>query len=126
MKLADPVAAQLLDLLDRDRGGDQAAGLRIVIESIEALAQPRRDARAAGTREAQYLRKARDGQDPRHERRVEAECGATITKAQKHPDVVEELRDGARRTRVDLALEIVQVRRRGTGLRVNLGVGGHG
>jgi len=52
MKLAHSVAAQLLDLFDRDRGGDQPACLRIIIETLEALTQPGGDAGATGACES--------------------------------------------------------------------------
>src|SRR5262249_35673074 len=125
MKLPYPVAAQLLDLLDRDRGGDQAACLGILIETVEALAQPRGNARPAGAGEFEDLRKARDREYPGNERRIDGERSATVTKAQEHPDVVEELRDGARCAGVDLALEVRKVRRRGRCLRVHLGIRRH-
>src|SRR5262249_4665615 len=95
MKLAHAVAAQLLHLLDRDRRSDQPPRLRIVLESFEALTQPDGDARATPLSKTQHLRKARDGKYPRHERRVDARCGAAIPKAQEDADIVEELRDRA-------------------------------
>ena len=67
---------------------------------------------AAARREAQHLREAGDRQDARDDRRGDARGGAAIAKAQERVRVVEELRDRAARARVDLALEVVEVRLR--------------
>src|SRR5204862_210405 len=47
VKIAHAVAPQRLDLLDRNAGGEQTAGVLIVIEAGKALVQPAGNARAA-------------------------------------------------------------------------------
>src|SRR6516165_644593 len=46
MKFGDSVINEVDDLLGRDRGGDQLAGRRIVIEPLEPFREPVRDRRA--------------------------------------------------------------------------------
>ena len=123
MKIAHPVAPQRLDLLDRDAGGEQTAGIRIVIETGKALVQPAGNARAAAFGKAPHLREAGDGQNARHQGRVHAGGRESVAKAQENARVVEELGDGAGRTGVDLALEVGQILRRRARLRMHLRVG---
>src|ERR1700690_2460272 len=98
MELMDSLAYQSLDLADRERRGDHAPGVRILLEPLEARAQPVRHERTATLREAQHLRHARDRQDAGDEAGRDPGGGAAVAEAQEHRSVEEELRDGARRT----------------------------
>ena len=53
MELLDAVLPQALHLLDRHVRGDHAARVRIVVEAVEARAQPVRNGRAAALGETQ-------------------------------------------------------------------------
>src|ERR1700722_9157975 len=83
MKLFDPMLAQALYLLDGHIRGNQAAGLRIVLQPVEALPQPHRHRRAATLGKAQQLREARDRQNAGHHPAGEAEGRPPNTKAKK-------------------------------------------
>src|SRR3954468_16995566 len=96
MKLVDAMPLQQVHLLDGHCGRDHLARLGVVLEPVEAVLEPVRDARAAALGEARDLREARDRQDARHDGRVDAARRALVAKAQEHLRVVEELRDGAR------------------------------
>src|SRR5688572_30017998 len=109
MELLDAVALQGVHLLDGHRRGDQLARFGIVLEPVEAVLQPVRDRGAAALGELRDLRETRDGQDARHDGRVDAARRATIAKAQEQIGVVEELRDGARSAGVDLAFQIAEI-----------------
>src|SRR5690349_6477568 len=109
MELLDAVALQRVDLLDGDGRRNQLARLGVVLEAVEAMLQPVGDRGAAALGEFRDLREARDRQDARHDRRVDAARRATIAEAQEHVGVIEELRDRARSARVDLALEVAKV-----------------
>src|SRR5690349_3682069 len=119
-------AVQRVDLLDGDGRRNQLARLGVVLEAVEAMLQPIGDRGAAALGEFRDLREARDRQDARHDRRVDAARRATIAEAQEHVGVIEELRDRARGARVDLALEIAQVGLEARRLRMFLRVGSHG
>ena len=122
VKIAHAVAGERLDLLDRNAGGDHAAGIVIVIESGKALVQPPGNVRAAAFGKAHHLREAGDGQNARHQGRAHAGRRAPIAKAQENAGVVEELGDSAGRAGVDLALEVIQIRSRRARLRMHLRV----
>src|ERR1700722_2553689 len=110
VEFAHAVSLQLLHLVDRNAGGDHAARLRIIVKSIEALAQPRGYAGSAALSEPRYLGEARDGEDPGNDSGCDARGCAAVTEAQERGGVVEKLRDGAAGAGVDLALEILQIR----------------
>src|SRR5665213_3776550 len=109
MKLIDTLAAERLDLSDRERRGDHAARLGIVLEPIETMPQPFGDLRPTSLGKAQHLRKTRDRQNTRHQAGANAGGRTAIAETQEHIGVEKELRDGAIGASVDLGLEIVQV-----------------
>src|ERR1700722_14878733 len=125
MKLLHTVLAQALHLFDRHIGGDHAARLGLIIQSVEALPQPRRHGCAAALSEAQQLGKARDRQDAGHQRHANARRHAALAIAQKHIGIEEELRDATPRARIDLALQILQIRLDAARFRVPLRVCRH-
>ena len=97
-------------LLDRDAGRDEIARLDILVEPFEAVAQPVRHRGAAVGGKPGHLRETRDRQDAWHDRRVDTRRGTSVTEIQEDVGVEEELRDRAARSRVDLALEVVEIR----------------
>src|ERR1700690_2238606 len=101
VKLADAVLTQALHLLDGHIRGDHAARIRIVLQSVEALAQPRRHGRAAAFGEAQELRKARDRQYAGNDVGTNAGAHAAIAVAQENIRKEEELGNGAARARAE-------------------------
>ena len=109
VELIDAMPLQHVHLLDRHRRGDELARLGIVFETVETVLQPVRDRRAATFGETRDLRESRDRQDTRHDRHDDSLGRAGIAETQEQFGVVEELRDRARRARIDLALEIVEV-----------------
>src|SRR6185295_12495163 len=125
MKLVDAMPLQHVHLLDRHGGRDHLAGLGVVLEPVEAMLEPLRDGRAATLGEARDLREARDRQDAGHDGRMDAARRALVTEAQEHLRVVEELRDGARSTRIDLALQVVEIELGARRLGMFLGIRGH-
>src|SRR5262249_17809342 len=120
VEIAHTVSYQRVHLFDGDTGGDEAAGLRILFQPMESIAQPRWNSRSATLGKTQHLRKTGDGQNPRNNRRGDSGSLASVAKTQEYIGVVEELGDGSRRARVDLAFEIVQIRTGGRCLRVHL------
>src|SRR5882724_12967343 len=70
MEFLDAVLAQALHLLDCNIRGDHAPRLRIVLQSVEALAQPCRHGCTATLGETLQLRKTRDRQNTRYEPRA--------------------------------------------------------
>src|SRR6185312_1892676 len=109
VKVTHAVSLQSLDLLDGDTGSNQTPCVRVVIEAVESFRQPARDAGAAAARHAQHLRKARDRQDARHDRRPYSGSGTRVAEADERLDVIKELRDRARGAGIQLALEVVEV-----------------
>ena len=126
VKLIDAVLTQLLHLLDGHIRGDHAARIRIILQSVEAAAQPIRHAGAAARGEAQQLRKARDGQDAGDDVDLDASRRAAIAIAQEQIRLEEELGDGAAGTGVDLALEILHFGVKPPGFRMAFRVGRDG
>ncbi len=55
MEFANAFVQQVLHLLDGDTRSDEAAGFRIVIETVETVLQPLGDRRATTFRESQNL-----------------------------------------------------------------------
>src|SRR5450759_1556787 len=109
VKLLDAVPAQTLHLIDRHVRRDHTARLRVLVQPIEASAQPSGNGGTTALRKAQQLRKARDRQNSRHDADPITRCGATIAIAQEHIRIEKELRNGAAGARVDFTLQVVQV-----------------
>src|SRR5512134_1205639 len=78
VELADAFAPQPRDLLDRDRGCDQPARLRVVFEALEALGEPVGHGRTAARGKPQQLRKPGDRQDAGNDRGPDAVPGASV------------------------------------------------
>ena len=112
-------------LLGGDVGGDQLAGVRIVLEPGEAGRQPGRDRRAALGREAARLLEVLHRHDARHDRDVDAAGSDAIDVAEVVVVVEEELRDRPVGAGVDLGGEHVEVGVDGRALGVLLGVRRH-
>src|SRR5688572_17989405 len=89
MELLDAVTLQHVDLLDGHRGRDQLARLGVVLQAIEAMFEPLRNARPATLRKSRDLREAGDRQDTGHDGRVDAARRATVAKTQEHIGVIE-------------------------------------
>src|SRR6202453_1625188 len=109
MELLDPVPAQVLHLFYRHIRGNHAPRLRIVIQPIEALTQPRRHGGAAALGKAQQLGKARDRQYSRHQARANSGGLAPIAVTQENIRIEEELRNRPAGTRIHLAFQVLQI-----------------
>src|SRR6266853_1221091 len=118
MEFLDAVFAQALDLFDRHVRGDHPPRLRIVIQSIEALAQPCRHGRTATIGKAQQLWKTRNRPNARYEPRANPRGGTSIAIPQKYVCLEEKLGDCTAGTSVHLAFQVLQVRIDAAGLRV--------
>ncbi len=94
-----------------------------VVQSLEQLVEPLRDARAAGLREAAGGGDVRDRQDARHDLDVHAGCGDLVLKTQEAVRREEKLRDRPVGAGVDLALQIVEIGPAIGGVGVDLGIG---
>src|SRR5690606_6069333 len=92
----------------------------ILLEALEALGQPRGDRGATARGEPGYLLEAVNGLDARNDRRRNPRGPRALDEAEVICIVEEHLRDGARRARIELALEIVDVRCPVRALRVLL------
>src|SRR5579863_3688171 len=83
MEFLDAVLAQALHLFDRHVRGNHPPRLRIVIQSVEALAQPCRHGCTATLGKAQQLWKTRDRQNTRYEPRANTGGRTSIAIPQK-------------------------------------------
>ncbi len=86
---------KILYLFYGDAGGNETAGLGVVIEAEKSELQPVGNRGATARGETQHLRKTRHGQDSRHDGDVDSRAVAPIAKAQERVEIVEELRDRA-------------------------------
>ena len=83
-------------LLDRDRGGDQLALVRVVVEPLEQLCEPLRNDRTATPGEACHGLEVGDRQDAGYHRDRQARLLQAVEKAEIGVGLEEELGDGAR------------------------------
>ena len=109
VKLLDAVPAQLLHLIDRHVRCDHAARLRILVQPIEAPAQPFGNGGTATLGKAEQLGKTGNRQNSRHDADANTRGDAAIAVAQERIRVEKELRDGAIGARVDFTLQVVQI-----------------
>ena len=83
VELVHPVRVQATALLGGDRGGDEAPGVGIVIETIEMPGHPIRDRSAAGRRHLFELGEIGDRQNARHDQHPDAGGLSAIAEPQK-------------------------------------------
>src|SRR3546814_8623625 len=102
----------------RHRGRDELARRGTVVEPVEQAAEPTGHCRPAHRRHALRLREIRHRQDSGHELRVETRGGRSVPETEEGFRLEAELRDGAARPRVELALQIVDIACRGGRLGV--------
>src|SRR5208337_4526136 len=96
------------------------------VQPVEPTTQPRRNGRTATLGEPQHLWKAGYRQDAGHYARANTGRDATVAIAQEHIRIKEKLGNGAVRTRIDLALQILQIRLDAVaGFRMALRIGGN-
>ena len=108
MKFVDAFGLQPAYLADGNAGSNHLACLCVVFESRKPLAQPVGHRCAASGGKFFELRETRNGQDPRHNRRIDT-CGSTaIAEVQEHVCFKKELRDGAGSTGIELALQFLE------------------
>ena len=105
------------------RVGDAEVGhrARVVDAHVELGDQVGRDHRAAHLRDAPDLAVVGDRHDPRHDRHVDADLARPRHEVVVEGVVEEQLRDQEARARVDLLLEVAQVRLGRLGVDVDLG-----
>src|SRR5271169_6547496 len=72
MEFGDAVSLQAAALLGGQRGGNQPAGVGIVVEAVEMRAHPGRDRSAAARRHALQLREIGDRQNTGYDRHLDA------------------------------------------------------
>ena len=124
MEFVDAVGLQAAALLGGQRGGDQPAGVGIVVEAVEMRAHPGRDRGAAGRRHALQLGEIGDRQDAGDDRHLDAGRAGAVAEAQEHVGVEKELRDRAAGAGVELGLQIVEVVAGAARRRMGFGIGG--
>src|SRR5690348_96708 len=118
MEVPNAARVELPAKLRRDRCSDQLARRGKIVEPFEQAVQPIRNARAAGPGEAARLRDIRDRKNSRHDLDVHARSRDGILETKETIRREEELRNRPVRPGVDLALEIVEVRLPGAGVRM--------
>ena len=123
VEIGDAAVDEIEHLLGGDRGGDELAGGRIVIEAVEALGQPIRHRGAAARRERLGLLEILHRQDAGHDRHVDAAGAHPVEIAEVVVVLEEELGDRARRAGIDLGREHVEVGldRRAVGMLFRIG-----
>ena len=99
VELGDAAVDQVDHLLGGDRGGDQLARGRIVIEPVEALGEPGRHRGAGARGEIGRRLEILHRQDARHDRDIDAARAHAVEIAEVEIVLEEELRDGAARRR---------------------------
>ena len=124
MQMRDAAVDEVDHLLGAYRRGDEAAGRRIVFETLEALGEPGGHARAGAAGEIGGLLEILHRHDARHDRDFDPRRGGDVEKAEIDGIVEEELGDRAVGAGVDLALQRLDVVQQGRALRVLFGIGG--
>src|SRR6185437_4116643 len=123
MKGIDAVLGELLHLAGRDGGGDQLAGLGVVVEALELVRQPRRHGGAGAGHEAARLLEIVHRHDARHHRDIDAARADAVEVAEVEIVVEEHLGNGAGGAGVDLGLQRVDVGIEARALRMLLRIG---
>ena len=123
MKFADAGASERHHLIGGGRRGDERMRFRIALQSLEAVGEPLRHARAGLFGEARDLLEIADRHDARHDRNRNAARPRLVEKAEIDVIVEKELRNGARRAGVDLRLQRVEILldRRAFGMSFRIG-----
>src|SRR6185312_15016640 len=102
MELVDALGMQAAAEVARDRGGDHAARLDVVVEAGEHVGQPRWHLRAAQPGHLLDTLEVRDRHDTRHDRHVDAGLRRGLAEAQEVVGLEEELGDAAIGAGIDL------------------------
>src|SRR6516165_9542303 len=125
VKVGDTVVDQIQHLLGGDRGGDVLAGYGIVVEAVKALGEPGRDRGAAARRKRLRGLEILNGEDSRHDRDRYSGRAHALEIAEVEVVLEKELGHRARRTRIDLGLEHVDVGRDRRTIGMLLRIGRH-
>ena len=125
MEIADAAIDQIEHLFGGDRGGDQLARRRIVIEPVEARREPVRHRGAGALGETLRLLEVLHRQDARRDRHVDAARAHAVEIAEIEIVLEEELRDRARRAGIDLRRQHVDVGIDRGAVRMLLRIGRH-
>ncbi len=126
MEIAHTACIEAAAQLRRDGRGDEVARGGAFVQPFEQAVHPVGDLRPAQPRELARLRHIGDRQDTGQDRCIDARLGNCIAKAEEGVGGEEELADRARRARVDLAFQIVEIGLRAIGVGMRLGIGGDG
>ena len=125
MEIGDAAVDEAEHLLRGDRRGDQTPGRGIIIQSFEAIGEPLRHAGAGALGEIGGLLEILHRHNAGNDRDRHAAITRAIEKAQIAVVLEEELRDGARRARIDLRFQHVDVEVERSRFRVFFGICGH-
>ena len=109
VEIGDAVIDQIEHLFGGDRGSDQLARRRIVVEAVEAIGEPGGHRGAGARGEILGLREILHRQDAGHDRDVDAGRAHAVEIAEIKTVLEKELGDRARRAGIDLGLEHVDV-----------------
>src|SRR5690242_12217227 len=109
MELVDALGIQAAAEIPRDRCGDHAASLDVVVEAVEHVGQPTRHLGAAQAGHLLDALEVRDRHDARHDRHVDAGLRRGLAEAQEVVALEEELGDAAVGAGIDLALQVLEV-----------------
>ena len=101
--------ASFLHLAGGDRGGDQLAGLGIVVEAFEFVGQPVRHGCAGAGHEIARLLEIVHRHDAGHDRDIDAARADAVEVAEVEVVIEEHLGDGAGRAGIDLGLQRVDI-----------------
>src|SRR4029453_18046150 len=123
VKGVDAVLGELLHLAGGNGGGDELAGLGVIVEPFELVRQPCRHRRAGAGHEAARLLEIVHRHDAGHDRNIDAVGTHAIKVAEVEIIIEEHLRDGARSAGIDLGLQRVDIGIDGRTLRVLFRIG---
>src|SRR5262245_2347835 len=126
VKIVDAPGHEAEHLFGGDGSGNEVARLRVVLQSLESMAEPVRHMRARFCGEARDLLEIVDGNDAGHDGNVDVAGADAIEVTVKQFVLEEELRDRGRGAGVDLGLEHVDIGVDARRLRMLLGIAGDG
>src|SRR3954447_11661457 len=91
MEFMDAIGMQPPALLSGERGRDETARLRVIVESLEMRPHPGRDRGSTSHSHTFQLRKIRDRKNPRHNRHPDPGGAGAVAEAQEHVNIEKEL-----------------------------------
>ena len=124
VEIGDATIDEIEHLLGGDRGGNELAGGRVIVQAVETLGQPVRHRGAAARRERLGLLEILHRQDAGHDGHVDAAGAHPVEIAEVFVILEEELGDRTRRAGIDLGREHVEIGFDGRTVRMLFRIGG--